>query len=514
MSNIPATPDVRGTQHRRTASRFISVLMLLALLLLLRDVSLDLAVTHAAAPRSIPAQADNKYGQRDERQAEPQKSEPRENSNPQAPEGSCSQTLIDEGFNTAPPQTWTVINRSNPTGSTSWFQGNPEVFNAHSGANNSYVAANFYSTSGVGTISTWLISPQVPLQNGNQFIFWTRTSTDSPFPDRLQVRMSTAGSSTNVGSTAESVGDFSILLLDINPNLTNEGYPRVWTRYAVTISGVSGTQNGRIAFRYYVTEGGKAGDNSNYIGVDTVTYGAGCAAPPTPTACPVQFNDLPANSPFYPHVRCLACRQIISGYQCGGPGEPCPGSYFRPGLNVTRAQISKMVAIAAGLSGTAGARKFQDVPEDSPFYLWVQQLANSGYISGYTCGGSNPATGDPEPCVGPGNLPYFRPNNNTTRGQLSKIVSEAAQFSDAPGAQQFSDVPTGSTFFTWVQRLANRGIVSGYPCGGTNPATGAPEPCDTASRPYFRVNNNVTRAQTAKIVAETFFPNCVTPARK
>src|SRR3712207_7358236 len=61
------------------------------------------------------------------------------------------------------------------------------------------------------------------------------------------------------------------------------------------------------------------------------------------------------------------------------------------------------------------------------------------------------------------------------------------------------------------QRLSNRGVVSGYPCGGTNPATGAAEPCDASSRPYFRVNNNVTRGQTSKIVAETFFPNCVIP---
>ncbi|MDQ5867799.1 MAG: S-layer homology domain-containing protein [Chloroflexota bacterium] len=212
----------------------------------------------------------------------------------------------------------------------------------------------------------------------------------------------------------------------------------------------------------------------------------------------------------------MACRNIVSGYQCGGEGEPCTGSsdpYFRPGVNVTRGQISKMVAIAAELDTPAGARKFQDVPEDSPFYLWIQQLANTGAIAGYPCGGTNPTTGQAEPCVGPGNLAYFRPNNNTTRGQLTKIVSEAADFSEATGPQQFADVPGDAPFFVWVQRLSNRGVVSGYPCGGTNPSTGAPEPCDDASRPYFRVNNNVTRGQTAKIVAETFFPNCVTPAK-
>ena len=35
---------------------------------------------------------------------------------------------------------------------------------------------------------------------------------------------------------------------------------------------------------------------------------------------------------------------VISGYPCGGAGEPCPGTYFRPNNNVTRGQTSKIVA--------------------------------------------------------------------------------------------------------------------------------------------------------------------------
>ncbi len=93
-------------------------------------------------------------------------------------------------------------------------------------------------------------------------------------------------------------------------------------------------------------------------------------------------------------------------------------------------------------------------------------------------------------------------------------MSEAAGFDEDPGPQQFADIPPEGTFFVWVQRLSNRGVVSGYACGGNNPATGAPEPCNGSNMPYFRVNNNVTRGQTAKIVAETYFPSCVTPARK
>jgi hypothetical protein len=70
------------------------------------------------------------------------------------------------------------------------------------------------------------------------------------------------------------VGDFTTLLLDINPTLASGGYPEVWTQYTVTISGVAAPTQGRFAFRYYVNDGGPAGNNSNYIGVDLFEYTA------------------------------------------------------------------------------------------------------------------------------------------------------------------------------------------------------------------------------------------------
>lgn len=233
------------------------------------------------------------------------------------------------------------------------------------------------------------------------------------------------------------------------------------------------------------------------------------ATPTTPvlTPCTIQFSDVPPTGPgstFYSFTRCMACRGIISGYSCGGPGEPCNSNndkYFRPGVNVTRGQISKMVALAAHLSGATGNQIFEDVLPASTFYDPIQQLASRGYIGGYPCGQVGT-----EPC-GISNRAYFRPGTNTTRGQLSKIVSQAAGFLDDPGAQQFADVSPGSPFFVWINRLALRYVIGGYPCGGPD------EPCDTQSRPYFRASSQVTRGQTAKIVANTFYPNCDTPAR-
>jgi hypothetical protein len=63
-------------------------------------------------------------------------------------------------------------------------------------------------------------------------------------------------------------------------------------------------------------------------------------------------------------------------------------------------------------------------------------------------------------------------------------------------------------FYVWIQRLASRGIMGGYPCGGEG------EPCDDQDRPYFRPFNNVTRGQSSKIVAGAFLPNCQTPGSR
>ena len=85
------------------------------------------------------------------------------------------------------------------------------------------------------------------------------------------MRLSSNGSSTNVGSTPTDVGDFSTVLLTINPNLVVGGYPDTgWKQYNIPIP--AGAAAGRIAFRYYVTNGGPGGINSNYIGVDEFSY--------------------------------------------------------------------------------------------------------------------------------------------------------------------------------------------------------------------------------------------------
>ncbi len=175
---------------------------------------------------------------------------------------------------------WFTKNQSQNAGTQAVFQGNSTVFSAQAGTATSYAAMNYNNGAGVATLNTWLITPELTLNNGDTFKFWTRTVNSPFFPDRLQLRMSTNGSSTNTGAGGTGVGDFSNLLVDINSGYSASGYPSVWTQYSVTVSGLGGATQGRFAFRYFVENGGPSGANSDYIGIDTVEY----AAVPAPGA--------------------------------------------------------------------------------------------------------------------------------------------------------------------------------------------------------------------------------------
>jgi hypothetical protein len=189
--------------------------------------------------------------------------------------------LIDEGFEdvTSLPG-WFMQNNSSPVGTTEWFQGNTGVFPAYDGPTDAYIAANFNNGSGTSTISNWLLTPEVDLKNGDVFSFWTRCPAGSIFPDRLELRLSLNGNATNVGSLPTDVGDFTTLLLSVNPTLAQGGYPETWAQYQVVLSGIPANSTGRFALRYYVASGGPSGGNSDYIGIDRVQFHAETVAVP------------------------------------------------------------------------------------------------------------------------------------------------------------------------------------------------------------------------------------------
>src|SRR5688572_30497149 len=82
---------------------------------------------------------------------------------------------------------------------------------------------------------------------------------------------------------------------------------------------------------------------------------------------------------------------------------------------------------------TARPTRFVDVPLDHWAFQFIEALANMGSIGGYADG-------------------TFRPNNSTTRAQLTKIVVLSFNFPQVnPPNAHFADVPVGSTFYTFVE---------------------------------------------------------------
>jgi hypothetical protein len=205
---------------------------------------------------------------------------------------------------------------------------------------------------------------------------------------------------------------------------------------------------------------------STRVASATVTPGGATATP-----CSITFSDVNTTDYFYEPVRYLYCRGVISGY-----GD----NTFRPYNDTTRAQMVKIVVLGFGYAistPAAGAYTFHDVPPTAPFWDVIETAAAHNIVSGYGCG-----PGGPGPCDDH-NRPFFLPNNPVTRGQLSKIDVIAAGWAQInPTTPTFTDVPTGSPFYTVIETAVCHGVVSGY--------------ADHTFHPFA----NATRGQISKIV--------------
>lgn len=162
---------------------------------------------------------------------------------------------LSEGFDDiASLSDWTLYN-ADPAGNA-WFQGNSGIFNAASGAADSYIAANYLSASLSSTVvDNWLITPEFTVSGPTQLRFFTRNSAEQGFNDTLDVLF---GSGSGV-----DVSGFTTTLLTVGGGTT---YPGGWTEYIANING-SGT--GRFAFHYTGSV-----DNASYIGIDSVSVNA------------------------------------------------------------------------------------------------------------------------------------------------------------------------------------------------------------------------------------------------
>jgi hypothetical protein len=181
---------------------------------------------------------------------------------------------------------WQQTNQSSPAGASTWSNSSftlplaGAIFGSgntttlpmgQAGGNNSFALVNFNSTTGAGIISNWLITPDITVQNGDIVTFYSRKGTDGAgdYPDRLELRMSSTATVLPSGGSA-GLGSFTTVCLTINPTLVaGFVYPKTWTQYSYTVSGLVSATPVKFAFRYFVTNGGPSGANSDIIGIDT-----------------------------------------------------------------------------------------------------------------------------------------------------------------------------------------------------------------------------------------------------
>ncbi len=190
---------------------------------------------------------------------------------------------------------WIFKNNSDPVGTNGWRQGLYEAtpsskfpvpiigFPAYSASSspNDFISCDASSVNFSGNISTWLITPKLNIKNGDKIIFWARALDDRQYGvytmDRLQVLLDITGATPDIGNSAVSTGNFSKLLLDINPAyIENDlgGFPIIWTYFSITVSGLdTPVKDARIAFRYMGTDAGVNGPNyASVVGIDSLAF--------------------------------------------------------------------------------------------------------------------------------------------------------------------------------------------------------------------------------------------------
>src|SRR5207249_8496815 len=141
--------------------------------------------------------------------------------------------------------------------------------------------------------------------------------------------------------------------------------------------------------------------------------------------CPPEFPDVPASNSFYMVISSLAEIGVITGY---GDGK------FKPDSPTYRGQLAKIIVLAFGIPvQTSMGGHFNDVPADHPYYAYIEAAYFHGLIDGYGDGS-------------------FRPYENVTRGQVAKVVVQAAGLRLVhPNTPSFTDVPPSSPFYDYIE---------------------------------------------------------------
>ncbi|GLC87860.1 N-acetylmuramoyl-L-alanine amidase [Lysinibacillus piscis] len=173
------------------------------------------------------------------------------------------------------------------------------------------------------------------------------------------------------------------------------------------------------------------------------------------------FQDVTQKHEAYEEINYLVGLGVIKGYTEKGK------TYFKPGNNVTRGQVAKMVVVASGNNPLVVKKSsFSDVEVGTELSGYVERAIQLGYFKTNVKG-------------------QFLPNKPLTRDEMSYVLTKAFKLDaseyeniDSP----FEDVAITHPYVQYVNTIYYNGITKG---SGQN----------------YKPNSQVTRAQFALFVA-------------
>lgn len=180
---------------------------------------------------------------------------------------------------------------------------------------------------------------------------------------------------------------------------------------------------------------------------------------------------VPASAAGFSDVKGHWAQSYIETWEEKGVIGGYPDGTFRPDRQITRAEVTKILALAYEMATDVEKTGFSDVFESDWYYIYAQACVANEVVSGYPDGS-------------------FKPNNPINRSEAVKMVCLAAGMTErssgieSVGFKDVSKVPQWSVGY-W-NALYHAGVIDGYE--------------DATLRP----TQNITRAEFVKILCMAF----------
>lgn len=147
------------------------------------------------------------------------------------------------------------------------------------------------------------------------------------------------------------------------------------------------------------------------------------------------FSDVASNAWYYNFVEFLSANGIVNGYK--------GTDTFKPGNKINRQETAKMIATGTGLFYKGLHSTFDDVAYGHWADGYIAALQNAGVVSGFK--GTN----------------KFKPGDYIKRSHVCKMVVLAFNLEEGDLDVNLTDI-RGDNCEAYIRILASNGIVSGY----------------------------------------------------